>query len=85
MVISQERTRSWEYTITNNMVPHFAPGGGLFSTFTKLGMQRVTLSLKVAAKDADDFAAVLMTQQGTFYQKVVVKKLTNERHYYPRA
>ncbi|MGP0092646.1 MAG: caspase domain-containing protein [Xanthobacteraceae bacterium] len=36
------------------------------------------LSLNLAAKDADDFAAVLMTQQGTFYQKVVVKKLTNE-------
>jgi len=37
------------------------------------------LNLGFAAKDADDFADALMMQQGKAYQKVVVKKLTNEQ------
>lgn len=50
----KERVRGWTLKVTQNVAPHRAPGGGLYSSFHKLGFPRLTLSLQVAAKDVDD-------------------------------
>lgn len=50
----KERVRSWEVTIVTDVEQHRAPGGGLVSTFAKLGLRRATVNLVVAAQAADD-------------------------------
>jgi len=50
----KERVRSWEVTLVTGVEQHRAPGGGLVSSFAKLGIRRATVSLTVAAKDTDD-------------------------------
>jgi hypothetical protein len=50
----KERIRSWQIEVNNNLNPHRATGGGLYSTFCKLGLQRVKVSLAISAKDVDD-------------------------------
>jgi len=50
----KERVRGWDVTITAEMVPHYAPGGGLNASFMKVLKQRATFSIQVAAKDTDD-------------------------------
>jgi hypothetical protein len=43
--------------------PHRAPGGGLYATMHKIQQQRVSVSLRVAAKDVDDIRTVFLLDQ----------------------
>lgn len=56
----KERVRQWSVKISVPMTPHRAPGGGFYSYFTKMGPQRVTANLAVAAKDADDVRTLFL-------------------------
>jgi hypothetical protein len=56
----KERVRAWSFKISVPVMPHYAPGGGLFSSFHKMGPQRVTLSLQVGAKDVDDIRTLFL-------------------------
>lgn len=50
----KERVRSWQVSFSSGATQHRAPGGGLFSSFAKIGLQRATVQLAVAAKSVDD-------------------------------
>jgi hypothetical protein len=50
----KERIRQWSVKLSIPITHHRAPGGGLYSTFAKMGPQRVTANLAIAAKDTDD-------------------------------
>jgi hypothetical protein len=52
----KERIRGWEVHFQVNLIPHRAPGGGMFATMHKIDAQRATVRLRIAAKDTDDFA-----------------------------
>jgi len=56
----KERVRSWEVTFVSGIAPHRAPGGGLFSSFHKIGLHRATARLGVAAKDVDDIRTLFL-------------------------
>ncbi len=56
----KERVRSWELNFSTGLEQHRAPGGGDVSTFAKIGLQRVTGSVRVAAKDTDDLRSVFV-------------------------
>ena len=50
----KERIRQWSVKFTVGLVPNYAPGGGMFASFTKIDTQQVSLDLQIAAKDTDD-------------------------------
>jgi hypothetical protein len=54
----KERIRGWTVKYSQEITPHRAPGGGMFSTFHKVGKQRASLSLVIAAKDVDDVSTL---------------------------
>jgi len=56
----KERVRSWSFTFTNGVTHHRAPGGGLYSSFAKIGLQRVSVQLVVAAKDTEDIETLFL-------------------------
>jgi hypothetical protein len=56
----KERIRSWQIDVSNNLNPHRATGGGLYATMTKLGLQRVKVTLAVSAKDVDDIRTLFL-------------------------
>jgi hypothetical protein len=56
----KERVRSWSVSLVSGGVQHRAPGGGLFSSFAKIGLQRATVQLAVAAKDTDDLRTLFI-------------------------
>ena len=55
----KERVRSWSVSLASGAVQHRAPGGGMFSSFAKIGLQRATVQLAIAAKNVDDIRAAL--------------------------
>lgn len=50
----KERIRSWSAQFVSGAAHHRAPGGGKFSSFAKIGLQRATVQLGIAAKNVDD-------------------------------
>lgn len=56
----KERIRSWSVKFTNEIIPHRAPGGGLYSTFHKVLSQRCSVQLAIAAKDVDDVRTIFL-------------------------
>jgi hypothetical protein len=56
----KERIRSWEVHFQVNLIPHRAPGGGMFATMHKIDSQRATPRLRIAAKDADDIRTLFL-------------------------
>lgn len=55
----KERVRSWSVSAVSGIVQHRAPGGGMFSSFCKIGLQRATVQLAIAAKSVDDIRTAL--------------------------
>lgn len=56
----KERVRGWSVTFTNGVTMHRAPGGGLYPTFAKIGLQRVSVQLSIAAKDTEDIETLFI-------------------------
>jgi len=50
----KERVKSWSVTLLSGATQHRGPGGAMNSSFSKIGTQRATVQLAVAAKDVDD-------------------------------
>ncbi|SRR5579884_406663 len=48
------RALSGQIKLTTGTVVHRAPGGGLYGYFNRVGMQRASLSIVIAATNADD-------------------------------
>lgn len=55
----KERVRSWSVSVDVALIPHYAPGGGLFATFMKLDTQRASVQIVFAAKDVDDIRTLI--------------------------
>ncbi|HEY6349605.1 MAG TPA: hypothetical protein VI636_09370 [Candidatus Angelobacter sp.] len=56
----KERVKQWVVHLVMDMQPNRAPGGGFFSTFTKVLKQRANLQLQIAAKDVDDLRTLFV-------------------------
>lgn len=56
----KERVRGWQVSLTSGINPHRAPGGGMYSSMHKIGIQGATLSLKIAAKSVDDLRSLFV-------------------------
>lgn len=56
----KERLRSWEVSISSGLVQHRGPGGGLVATMAKIGAQRATVRLAVAASSSDDLRTLFV-------------------------
>lgn len=56
----KERVRGWSVTFTNGVTMHRATGGGLYPTFAKIGLPRVSVQLSVAAKDTEDIETLFI-------------------------
>src|SRR5947209_13624780 len=55
----KDRIAQWDVHLVMDMQPNRGPGGGLFSTFTKVLKQRGNASLKVKANSLDDIRTLL--------------------------
>lgn len=56
----KERVRGWKVKVQSGITVHRAPGGGLYASMAKIGMQRVSVSLVVAAKEVDDIRTIFL-------------------------
>jgi hypothetical protein len=56
----KERVKSWEVDYMQNVIPHYAPGGGLVASFTERGIPAIKFMMSVMAKDADDIRTLLL-------------------------
>jgi hypothetical protein len=59
----KERIRGWDVRLQVALSPHRAPGGGLYATMHKIQQQRVSVSLRIAAKDLDDIRSVFLADK----------------------
>ncbi|MBZ5629824.1 MAG: hypothetical protein LAO06_13275 [Acidobacteriia bacterium] len=56
----KERVKSWEVDWSQNVIPHYAPGGGLYASFTERGLPTMKFMATVMAKDTDDIRTLLL-------------------------
>jgi hypothetical protein len=64
----KERVKQWTVHLVMDMQPNRAPGGGFFSTFTKVLKQRANLQLQIAAKDVDDLRTLFVNDTPRNFQ-----------------
>jgi hypothetical protein len=57
----KERVRSWQVSLVSGVTQHRAPGGGLYASFAKIGLQRATVQLGIAAKSVDDIRTLFIS------------------------
>ncbi|HWR37009.1 MAG TPA: phage tail tube protein [Clostridia bacterium] len=56
----KERVRQWSVKVSQGLEIHRAPGHGLYATFTKRGIPRVSVSLVIAMPAADDIRSLYL-------------------------